>query len=602
TSERIHHRVTSDGKGGWRVSELRRQAWVEEPAPVVVPDSVPERPLKYLGTVRLGGRDADRAAIRGVHQFDLDDQGRFGFARGEGRCDVTLAIGSLEGGDPRELPLGRLGQEGCGELLVAWAGGSTWLVSAKFATAERGGVGWWVDAASGAARPLKLPAGVAVQAISGRPGGGAVVLGELDSYTTLLLWLDAEGGEQGRFSEGAHSSASQLLSPEDVTVAASGETLVSDNIQHRVTVFDAKGALQRTIDLKRAWGREPSYPSGISRDADGGFVCEDFGAPIPFVRMRADGTMKGSLRPRYADGRPTGRLFRVRASADGRLWGSDGEALLRLGEDGVVEKALGQAAHPDDLGEIAATAVDASDRIYAADRRTGAVHVFGTDGKPHHVCRPEPDDVAEALQSPSLTVAADGRVYLRVGDMLEGGFLEFSPEGQRLALHESEDQAWLSNAASGGLWAIGYQDIALADEKGRKARTVGRRADGKWLGWISTAMAAPDGSLAVAAGSVAIEAKGWTLNLYDGEGSPIRTLVQREEAAQENFAYDGHHLALWQAGEVRILDLTGKALLRFKPTPDGRTASDWSLLFAARGRELWMVDRTARTIHRYEMP
>jgi hypothetical protein len=107
----------------------------------------------------------------------------------------------------------------------------------------------------------------------------------------------------------------------------------------------------------------------------------------------------------------------------------------------------------------------------------------------------------------------------------------------------------------------------------------------------------------VAAGGLGGRDNGtWTLNLYDGEGAAIRTLTQPEAASQEHLAYDGHRIALWQSGEVRILDLAGKALARFKPVPEGRTAADWPLLLAAQGRELWMLDPAARTLYRYEMP
>src|SRR5262249_18502091 len=188
-----------------------------------------------------------------------------------------------------------------------------------------------------------------------------------------LFWINTEGREERVCSEAANRSDSELLSPDDVTVTTAGEVLVVDVIRRKVVVFDANGSLRRKIDLEKAWGREPNYPSGIARDADGGFIVEDFGAAVPFVRMRPDGTVRGEIQPRYDDGRFTGRLFRVQAGPDGTLWGSDGEALLRLREDGVVEGAAGSPATADDLGEIAALALDSGDQIYAADRRTGAV-------------------------------------------------------------------------------------------------------------------------------------------------------------------------------------------------------------------------------------
>ena len=75
---------------------------------------------------------------------------------------------------------------------------------------------------------------------------------------------------------------------------------------------------------------------------------------------------------------------------------------MAVGDDGVVEKALGQAANPDDLGEIAAVALDASDRMTAS-------HI--TSAGRSRTMSPRP--------SPSLAVTGTGRVYLYVGDVLE---------------------------------------------------------------------------------------------------------------------------------------------------------------------------------------
>ena len=68
------------------------------------------------------------------------------------------------------------------------------------------------------------------------------------------------------------------------------------------------------------------------------------------------------------------------------------------------------------------------------------------------------------------------------------------------------------------------------------------------------------------------------------------------------FAYDGRAIALWQAGEVRILDLAGQPVARFRPHPAGLEGLDWPLFFAAQGRELWMFDGGTKTMHRFEMP
>jgi sugar lactone lactonase YvrE len=421
---------------------------------------------------------------------------------------------------------------------------------------------------------------------------------------TVLLWLDVHGQEERQFSEAASNSDSELLSPDDLAVTSAGEVVVVDVIRHLVAVFGIDGRLRRTIDLEKAWGREPSYPSGISSDLDGGFIVEDFHGAVPFVRMRADGSVRGQLRPRYADGRPTGRLFRVRADVDGTVWGSDGEALLRLGEDGIVEGAAGALASAEQLGEVASLVLDAADRIYAADRRSGSVHVYSPDGKLQHVCRPDPGDVREALESPSLTVTDDGRVFLRPGDAFddEGGFLEFSPDGERIGRHPWRDRARLWNPSTRGFWAVGFEDLAMVDDLGRVGRTVARRLDRRWLEFVTDAVVAPDGSIAAMAHANLLRAgtKESTINVFDADGVPTRMLRLPGEAGR--FAYDGRSVAAWQAGEVWLFAAADTPVARFRPRVSGREATGWPLLIAARGRELWMLDASTKAIHRFELP
>jgi hypothetical protein len=613
TAERVRHVIEKGDKGLWRVREAERQAFVEEPPKAeAAPDAGPERPLRYLGAIKLGGSEAKDGVIRDVHEFDVDDRGQFGMARSDAECEVTFVIGGADE-SPRETKLGRLGHEQCRWPLVAWTGAKTWLVTFQYAKAEDGSAGWWVESESGPTRPFTLPRGVSVRAVAGRPSGGIVLLGERETrqswgseLDTVLLWFDSQGREEHGFSEAAHNSDSQLLSPDDVAVTTLGEVLVVDVIQHKVAVFDSGGSLRRTIDLEKAWGREPNYPSGIARDVDGGFIVEDFDAAVPFVRMRPDGTVRGELRPRYDDGRPTGRLFRVQAGPDGTVWGSDGESLLRLTEEGIVGGAVGAPASVENLGEVAAVTLDAGDRIYAADRRTGAVHVFSPEGKLEHVCRPDPGDVKDALDSPSLTVTRDGRIYLRPDSGLDdnAGFIEFSASGQRTARHAWPDRSRLSNPTTGGFWAIGWHDLALLDERGQVLRKVARRGDRKWLDWVSDAVAAQDGSIAVAASSNAMRAdsKESTLNVYASDGTALKTIRLAPEASSQNFAYDGRSFAYWQSGELRVLDLSGKTIARFKPGPEGQPATDWPVLVAAQGHELWLFDAATRAIRRYAMP
>jgi hypothetical protein len=58
----------------------------------------------------------------------------------------------------------------------------------------------------------------------------------------------------------------------------------------------------------------------------------------------------------------------------------------------------------------------------------------------------------------------------------------------------------------------------------------------------------------------------------------------------------------WQAGEVRLFDATGTAVLRFRPRPAGKTPDSWPLLLAEQGRELWMFEAATKNRYRFALP
>lgn len=611
TREHVSYRAARLAKNKWNVQEVSRET-IEGAAattPTAIPKT-PERPLYYRGVIALGrGGPSDRV-MRGVQDFDVDDRGRLGFARDEGDGRLTLVLTSREDAEtPKEVPVGPLG--GTGEPRVAWTGTGTWLVAREYGTKETGG-GFWADVDAGLTRPLDLPDDFLIHGIAGRPEGGALVVGQqrsdhgaYGSISTSFLWLDARGRPETTPPNGIAALDGYVVA-DDFMVTPSGDVLFADPVAQTVDVHAPDGSQRSSIDLGAAWGYAPRYPSGITRDTDGGFLIDDFGAEAPFVRMNADGTMRGRLRPRYEDGRPTGRLFRVRPGPDGHLWGSDGEALLLLNEDGLVVDSIGPRATADTLGEVAAITLDGRDWIHAVDRRTGAVHVFDADGTLDHLCRPQAGDIGDALWSPSLTVTADGRVFLRSDQERddEAVFLEFSATGERLAARVLPDADRRAHPGTGGFWLLHRHHITSVDAEGKMLRTIERRPDRNWLDVVSGAMVAPDGSLAVASESGAwpAESNGWALSLYAADGEPLRVLPQTDDVSKRHFAYDGRHLVLWEGTDLVVRSAGGDEIARFVPRPRGQPVKDWPLLLAAGGRELWMLDNATRSLHRYEMP
>jgi hypothetical protein len=86
------------------------------------------------------------------------------------------------------------------------------------------------------------------------------------------------------------------------------------------------------------------------------------------------------------------------------------------------------------------------------------------------------------------------------------------------------------------------------------------------------------------------------------DGTPTMMIRLPPQDASRHFAYDGRTLALWQSGEIHILDSSGQALARFRPRIASRQANDWPLFIAAQRRELWMFDAARKTMHRFEVP
>src|SRR5678810_229071 len=89
----------------------------------------------------------------------------------------------------------------CYGPLVAWAGGSTWLVTQEYAKGEHGPAGWWIDVDTKARRPFNIPESLMVRAVAGTGQGAVVVLGADDGFTATLLWMDSTNREKRSFRE-----------------------------------------------------------------------------------------------------------------------------------------------------------------------------------------------------------------------------------------------------------------------------------------------------------------------------------------------------------------------------------------------------------------
>jgi sugar lactone lactonase YvrE len=390
-----------------------------------------------------------------------------------------------------------------------------------------------------------------------------------------------------------------------VTVTSDGRVVVLDNIQDFLQFFSSEGGFLRALELKEPWDRDPNYPTGIRPDLDGGVIVHDFNGQPPIVRMDREDRVTAAFQPRFADG----KLFRIRSdmqvAGDGSLWTSDGESLLLLDRTGVVQRVLGSVPEADVLGRVARLVLGPADHLYAADRRTGCVHVFDATGERLRVCRPRPEDFDGELSLPSLTVNDAGEVFLAEDGSM--GFVRFDPSGERhgiarLAL-DQVSQDWYAQPGTGRTWVVGYEALFLVESDRSVVRSIVRAPDGTWLREMGPAGVAPDGSIVLATG------REWNgsplrLHVFSAVGDPVRSLdLPPGTATWSPFAFDGKQLAFsvqdpaTRASSLVLLDLGTQELRRIAVE---RSDVLWTPAFAAGGHELWLFDG-ARRVERYRL-
>src|SRR5205814_3503801 len=126
---------------------------------------------------------------------------------------------------------------------------------------------------------------------------------------------------------------------------------------------------------------------------------------------------------------------------------------------------------------ISAVVVTRKGWIYAADERTGAVHIFNEKGELQHVCEPDVHDYKGEVSLPSMTIADSGDVFISHNEMTINArpdFLHYDALGKRIGIEkvavDEVSQAWLSQAGSTNRWVLGYRRAYLVDAKANVLR------------------------------------------------------------------------------------------------------------------------------------
>ena len=200
--------------------------------------------------------------------------------------------------------------------------------------------------------------------------GGFVVLGNNLSKQAMshtVAAFDKKGKRLWELEHNYSGGPAALFSPKAIAVTTNGDVAVLDVIKHTVQFFDKRGGYRRTVKLADAWGRPANYPSSLSADIDGGVIVGDFNGKFPVVRMKADDSISQEFQQQFADGVGGHSLPHPRVAPDGKLWTTDGHALLRLNDKGIVDHIVGDPPDANRLTGIGGLSMDFRGRFLAID-------------------------------------------------------------------------------------------------------------------------------------------------------------------------------------------------------------------------------------------
>jgi hypothetical protein len=240
------------------------------------------------------------------------------------------------------------------------------------------------------------------------------------------------------------------------------------------------------------------------------------------------------------------------------------------------------------------------------DGRTGALHVFDSAGRFHHVCPCTSKDFSGLVSAPSISFGDQGDVYFGPGK--EIAFLNqkcpyayFAPNGERLksAIWPS-DACWLQPGTN-HLLTLGFRVDALCDLAGKTVRALPRRPDHGWLTGLQSAAIAPTGSFAILANQY--EQGPPTVNVFKANGDPACTIpLPGLTRWSIEIDYRGSRIIVASQEGLFLFERTGRALYRCGCPLPRRPNLSYCPCLLDEGRTLAFVDGTNSVLYRYSLP
>ncbi len=609
---RVNFEVGQNKKGEWSVQEKSREAFrnnkskppsLDQPAPSLLPkkheasfQSIELKPFKAKQT----------HPIRNIQSgFDFDSDGNIGFVRHESGSEGTFLLVDTVGKVLTTIPLAIEPEKDSNWDGVAFVGANQFILTLSGLGIEAQAKAWKIDTKKKSLTRLPEFKSPAVECIAGGADGSFVVLAcERSKYTMTdsVSKHDSNGRRLWTIPESYEDFPKALFSPESLCVSDTGEVLVLDNIEKKVQVFHADGTYSRVIDLEEQWGREPNYPTEIASAPDHGLLVYDFQGSPSMVMMRASGAPKFSFDARLAkNSPPLVPHSEPKMDAEGRVWMSDGDTILRLGTDGIVDRVLGEVADSETMGEIASVAIDREGNIAATSRRTRVVHQFDRNGVFQRTYMDEP---ARGFSSDPVHFGANGDIYIKANEEYEASkVIRVSSDGvQREELQFAYGRVQ-PLGITGSFLSEDRSSVSMIKQSGELVRKIERQPDGNWLEDVDGIKVARNGEFAVLTTHFnSVPKLPNSINLFSATGDPIRTLAFPNLQRFAGFDFDGETIVVCSPKAIVVYDSQGKAKVSLD-YPGKKKEGSWQVTLTKAGRELVLVDGNApHSIFRVELP
>ncbi len=544
SQERIRFEITK-ARGAWQVREIGRRPY-KTPVPAKpAPITAPIKKLRVMRTLTLPLTKTKGADFGLIMDFLMIDRGRVAILSADNKLHVASMAGNLE----RTIALPAIASQM--DRTITQTKPGTVLVFDSHQSLDHPTCRLYrIDCSTGKITAVPGFQCPPVSVASGRSDGCfAVLASEASEFSSreTLRFFGAEGKQRWQLGTGGYGGGDdEIFGSADVACDEKGQIWVLGNIRDSIQLFDDKSKFLKIFKFEKLGKDGLDYPTNFETN---GKILALVDSPISprLLVVGPDGSLLSEQIPSYPDLKKLKVLTDPRIDDKGQVWVTDGHAILRLDDKGLVAETLGKSLPTAGLTQVSDIHIASDGKVTVLDAGTIEAAMFSPSGKRLAHMLPLAKDFAERPAQSELLVTRSGDVYLTGG---VGEQLHFSPSGKRMGWSDPYPRvpAPTNNLSPKWRW---YRN-RLLDEEGRTVVQLRRWPDYRWLNDFKVAIG-PDSGYAVlgmpkepannpgVSGIVSIPVMRSThLAFFKANGAPI-SMVKLSEPLVEvwDTAFDG---------------------------------------------------------------